>query len=273
MRGFICGGLCTCHDHSNALIGGDIMKKYSKFLPILLCLSLFISLQLCIFAEWQRLTDNADLLTDTQEELLAEKLDILSESLEYDIIVATVEGLDGKSVERCADDFYYENGYGQGSERSGIMLFVSIADRDYMVYTHGEAVDIFSDYELDMLEYAFLEDLSAGNYYDSFSAFADEAAYYIEQDGKLSPVWILISLGAGVLIAFLVLRSMISKHKNIKMQRTADSYMLRDTFHLDRSRDIFLYSRVTRRLKPKNNSSSGGGSRSGGRSGGRSGKF
>ena len=59
-----------------------------------------------------RLADDADLLTDSEEKELNQQLDTVSEEQECDVIVVTVDSLNGKTVEEYADDYYDDNGYG-----------------------------------------------------------------------------------------------------------------------------------------------------------------
>ncbi len=254
------------------------MRKTKIFAVLIisaLCILLMTALSVTVFAASPRVVDDADILNDTEQSTLNQRLDSLSGSLGLDIVIVTVDSLDGKSVKLYADDYYDDNGYGAGDSDSGILLLVCMGTREYAISTCGDAMDIFGESDLDSLEYAFADLLSYGDYYEAFDAFADKCEYIVKYDKRLSPIWIVISLTVGAVIAGIVIWSMVSKHKNVKMQRSAESYMLRNTFHIDRSRDVFLYSHVTRRLKPQNNSSSGGSSRSSsGRShGGRSGRF
>ncbi len=252
-----------------------MMKKLTKLLVALLCFSLLLAVPLSASAENAHVVDEADLLTADEEARLTQKLDLISREYEQDIVVVTVNSLDGKDVQLYADDYYDDNDYGMGDTQSGILLLICMGTREYAISPYGDAIDIFDDSALDALEYAFLDYLSSGYYYDAFDAYAYECAHILKYDGRLTPIWILVALIVGVAVAWIVVGSMRSKHKSVRTQRAANSYMLRDTFRLDRSRDIFLFSHVTRTVKPKNNSSSSGGGRSSsGRShGGRSGSF
>ncbi len=252
-------------------------KKHIKALVAVFFLLLMLTAPLCVLADSQRVVDESDLLTSEEESALEAKLDELSNTLGHDIAVVTVNELGEKDIRLFAHDYYDDNGYGIGDDDSGILLLVCISARQFAMSTCGEAMDIFDESDLISLENAFFSDLSNGYYYDAFDAFADECEYIITYDKKLAPVWILISIAVGAAIGGIVIWSMSSKHKSVRAQRGTESYMLRNTFRLDRSRDVYLYSHVTRRLKPQNNgssSTSGGGRSSSGRShGGRSGSF
>ena len=57
-----------------------------------------------------RLVDRADLLSELEEEELEARLDEISERQQADVVVVTVNSLDGKSAQDYADDFYDYNG-------------------------------------------------------------------------------------------------------------------------------------------------------------------
>ena len=61
-----------------------------------------------------RLVDGADLLTDSEETALRDKLDEISERQQVDLVIVTTDSLEGKSPMEFADDFYDYNGYGFG---------------------------------------------------------------------------------------------------------------------------------------------------------------
>ncbi len=76
------------------------------------------------------------------------------------------------------------------------------------------------------------------------------AVYTNSIGGRIAAALIIGAITGGS-----ILWLMVSKHKSVKMQSGADNYMLRHTFRLEHSRDIYLYSHVTRVAKPQNNNS------------------
>ncbi len=250
------------------------IKFISKVVFLIICLTVLLAPSFSAFASPSRVVDNANVLSAEEKEALETKLDFLSQELEQDIVVVTENYIDEDEILSYADDFYDYNGYGLGEDFSGILLLVSVENRKFATSTSGEAIGIFSGSKLDSLEAAFKPALKTGDYYGAFNCFADECKVIIENDKVLSPIWILIALIVGAAVAGIVIYKMTSKHKGVKMQAGAANYMLRDTFRLERSRDVFLFSRVTMVRKPQNNGSSGTRTSSSGRShGGRSGSF
>ena len=87
------------------------MKK--RIPAFLLILVLFVTAALPVFAEGasSRLADNADILTSAEEAELLSLLDDISDRYQVDIVVVTVDTLDGKTaVEYLAQSIWRQAG-------------------------------------------------------------------------------------------------------------------------------------------------------------------
>ena len=81
------------------------MKKLLlTIIAALLCVT--ICLPVMAESELPRLIDDADLLSESEEQNLLQKLDSISEKQKFDVVVGTVDSLDGYSPMEFADDFY-----------------------------------------------------------------------------------------------------------------------------------------------------------------------
>ncbi len=220
-----------------------------------------------------RLVDDADLLNDSEEEELETKLDLISESYDCDVAIVTEKSINGAEPEAYADDYFDYNDYGMGEDKSGILLLVTMSERKWWMSTHGEAIHIFTDRGQEYISDHFTGDLSAGYYYDAFDSFADQCEKFIVQaqngdpydkdnmpEEPLSSLWILISLGIGLAVALLITGIMRGQMKTVHMKPDAAGYMKKGSLNLTGSSDMFLYSQVSRTAKPKESSSSDGGS-------------
>ena len=96
--------------------------------------------------------DDAGLLTDSEENSLNETLKEISNRQSCQVVVVTTNSLDGKSAEAYADDYYDYNGYG----KDGILLLVSMEDRDYGISTCGYATEAFTDAGINYIKNKFL---------------------------------------------------------------------------------------------------------------------
>ncbi len=158
------------------------MKRLQKQ-TLALLLSVMLLLSLCVGAfaaageipadrQKPLLVDDADLLSDSEETALLLLLEQKSETVQADIAVVTVEDTDGTDVATYAMDYYDYNGYGQGDDNDGVLLLISMAERDYYITTTGFCIEAITDYGRETIEGDFLPALSAGSYADAFRTFA-----------------------------------------------------------------------------------------------------
>ena len=236
-----------------------------------------------------RVVDQAELLTEYERQELLELLDQISLQQRVDVVVVTTDTLEGKTPQAYADDFFDFNGYGMGADASGILLLVSMEDRDYWISTCGYGITAFTDAGIEYLADRFLPDLSGGDYAAAFRQFALDCddllnraragdPYDVDNAPKASFGFInrlMISLFIGFAVALIATLVMRSQLKSVRAQTGAGDYVKQGSLKITRKQDLFLYRNVTRREKPK--SSSGGSSThtsSSGRShGGGGGKF
>ncbi|MCR5102555.1 MAG: TPM domain-containing protein [Butyrivibrio sp.] len=221
-------------------------------------------------ADYYSVVDNADLLSDSEEEALAATLDDIAATYEADVIIVTTDSTDGKTATAYADDFYDYNGYGKGSDRSGILFLLSMEDRSWAISTCGSSIYVFTDYRQQTIIDNLKSDLSSGYYYDAFNSFASDCRYYYQADidsqyepggryyNPVNAKAIGISLVIGFLIALIPIGIMFAQLKTVKFATGAASYENTNSRTFSVSRDHFIRHVVTKTPIPK--SSDGGGS-------------
>jgi len=241
-------------------------------------------------AEYPRLWDDADLLTPYEESALLAELDEISERQKLDVVVVTVNSTGASSPMEYADDFFDYNGYGYGTNRDGILLLISMEERDWWISTCGYGITAFTDAGMDYISEQFLDDLSSGYYADAFQTFASLCDAFITQarggqpydvynlpkepfDGGMA---LILALIVGLITALIYTGVLKGQLHTVRRQASASDYMKENSMQIRDSRDIFLYRNVSRTLRQTE--SSGGGSRvhtssSGASHGGRGGKF
>lgn len=251
------------------------MKRIlSVVLTLMLCLTMAVQGSA---ADLPRLVDSAELLTGNQQSQLLDHLDSLSESVQADIVIVTMESLGGYSADQVVNAFYDQYHYGMGPGRDGVVLLLSMMERDYRILSNGFAADAITMGDIDSIGSKIVGDLSDGYYMDAFMEFADLCAYEIEGERNGFPFEFGLSLGISLAIGFVVALIatgiMRSKLKSVRSRTGAREYTRPGSFRVTRSSDLFLYRTVDRRRRPRETSS---GSRGGGGGGGRNvggGKF
>lgn len=127
-----------------------------------------------------RLVDDADLMTDQEEEILLNHLNEISERHQCDVIVLTTDSFDGMRAQDFADDYFDYNDYGMGENDDGILFAVSMGEREWAFSTYGYGIDAFTDLTLEYMEELIIPYLSGGDYYGAFLTYADEADKALE---------------------------------------------------------------------------------------------
>lgn len=239
---------------------------------LLIIISVFLSiLLLCpaAFAGSNTVVDEADLLTQQQEEDLAGLAESIINTYQMDVAVVIVSSLDGKSSQAYADDYYDYNGYGLGEDDSGVLFLLAIDDREYAISTCGEAIDALSDEDIEYLLDCVFDDFRNGDYYQGLRTYLEnlenEFYYYANTTqkssdsgktnyGKIGIFSLAIGAGAGGI----GLATMRSGMNTAKPQVGAQNYLANNSFTMPVHRDMFLYSR-TSRTRIQSQSSRGGG--------------
>lgn len=240
-------------------------KKIFVFLWIIaLCLSVALPALAADVDTTARVVDMADLLTDSEEAALTEQLNEISLRLNMDVVVATTNDLEGYSVRDYADLLYEQCGFG----KDGLMLLISMEDRDWYISTCGFGITAFTDAGISYIGDRIAPDLSNGDYAAAFSSYAALCDDFIAQaqtgapydsgnlpSQPLSLIWIPIALVIGFVLAKIFVGSMKSELKTVRRQAAANSYVKSGSLNVTERRDLFLYHTVTRTEKPKNDSS------------------
>lgn len=251
------------------------MKKW--ILPVVFALVFCILVSAPVFAadseegfsgEYSRLIDAADLLNDSEESRILNELDEVSERQKFEIVIVTTDTLDGSTPRDYADDIYDYCGYGYGPQKDGILLLVSMEDRDWWISTCGYGITAFTDAGISYLSEQFLDKLSDGDYAAAFDIYIEQCDTFLTQARMDEPydnsnlprkpfgmIWIPISLVIGAVIALIIVGIMKSRMKTVRSQAAADHYVRKGSMHVTESRDLFLYRKVDRVARPKDQDS------------------
>ena len=235
-----------------------------------------------------RVVDMADLLSDNEEAQLRSKLDEISNRQNADVVFVIVNSTGNKSPMEFADDYFDYNGF----RPDGILMLVSMQDRDWWISTTGRGITAVTDDAYERYEEESVTYLTYGNYATACSKFADLSDEFLTLEANGTPYHKpeekrssglgaagVISAGVGLATGAIGTGSMKSKLKSVHSKQNASEYMKRDSLNIVDASEIYLYSNVTRTYIDRDRGSSGGGgggvhiSSSGTTHGGGGGKF
>ena len=262
------------------------MKKTSKRLrslfAALAALVLAVLLTVPAFAVeggfadlYYRMNDSADVLTAEEDSELEDALEELSLRQSFDVTIATVESLESvgyDSMEAYADDLYDYCQFGYGPDMDGVLLLVSVGDRKWHISTCGYGITAFTDAGIQYLGEQMKPFMAEGDYAAAFRTFVQWSDTYIDAaragrpyDVKtlprdpLSPMYLVLAVGIGLVLAWVVVSVMKSQLRSVAFQENAASYVREGSMKLTNQRDLFLYRDVHRTERPKESSSSDSG--------------
>ena len=206
------------------------------------------------------LYDDADLLTDSEEATLVQKLEEVSHANNTQLVVATLPALSNGNIDVFVEYLYDSMDFGYGETRDGVLLLVCMDPREYRFLSNGHTgVAIGPDQVNTLCDFMDLY-LPNGHYAAAFHSFADqcdEMLQYYEsgspfQVGKNLAISLVIGIIAGLIVA-LILKGQL---KSVRKQYTAHVYVKQGSMHVDFKQDIFLYRNVTRTKKQEREESS-----------------
>ena len=232
--------------------------------------------------------DFADILTDTEEKQIYNKIQDFIEHTNIDMVFVSIDmpySYDSKN-EDFAADFYDYNDFGLNFDKyNGILLLRNnySSDRYYDIYTFGDAQLYFDQGRYDNILDGIYSDFTSKRYLDGISKFVSDCTYYydkgyaskyghayIDDDGFIQYnyyVPIIPCLGGSLFITLIIMLILVKKNKMVRKATTASEYLDKGTINYTEHLDQFTHSHTTHYTV---SSSSGGGSHGGSSGGGHS---
>lgn len=235
--------------------------------------------------QYDRVVDLAGVIDSNTLAELNRMADEVSEQYACDVAAVIVKSLGGKSVVEYADDFYDYNGYGYGQNKDGILLLLSLEERDFDFTGEGYGAVAFTDYGREnYLSPRFKEYLrgSRGGVDDwagAIRCYITDCGTLLEQAREGEPYDVhydtpavrentrantglaaIISVIVGFFSGGIPAGAMKRKLKSVEKNYGAANYV-RGGLQMRRSDDRFLYANVHKTPIPRqeHRSSSGGG--------------
>jgi len=258
------------------------------FIVFLLTLMLAFLLAPAVSAsDWLLVEDLAGVLTVDEWAELLRRADRISERYRCDVAIITIsEMTDDDGAYDWAWYIYERYDYGYGSDKSGVLFFLSLAERDFALIAYGYGNTAFTDYGKDvMLDKHILPLLKEDKYFEAFMAYFDKAEEFLRMardgtpfDRDNSGTTLVMKLAVVILLPILIALFICSKWKSqmktAVRARAASNYIPAGGFNLTGQTDMYLYRTTERRkVATQSSSSSGGTTRDSRGYSGRSGKF
>lgn len=226
-------------------------------------------------AESNNVKDSMNYLTVEQIQTLQETEDKIKTAYGLESVIVITDDVEGKSTIAFADDYYDENSYGIGEDKSGLLLLINMADRDAWISTSGKAIDIFTDARIDSMLDGVVSGLKEEDYNAACTSFLSDVdgyalqgipdgQYRIEQEAPyrgtygeraVALMFNPLVIG-GALIISIAAATIITLSGKGRVTVTPQTYEEKGSFVLIREVDSFLRELVTRQ---KIESDSGGG--------------
>ena len=238
-----------------------------KFLALLLFLLLCVSPAL---AEGNRVIDEADVLSESDESALEQAIALIGQEYQFDVVLLTKASIGDKVPRYYAADFYDYGGYGYKDTHDGIILLLvtgaGVGDRDYTIVMTGRGEKVFDDETVYAIEDDILPALRSSNYPTALARFVRDVEARLEyytpanRTSRVAPILVIIGAAIGAMVAF----GLKSQMKSVRRKTGASSYVRDGSFQLSRVQDIYLYTTTTRHKIQTQTSGGGGGGHSGG---------
>ncbi|MBQ1352109.1 MAG: TPM domain-containing protein [Oscillospiraceae bacterium] len=235
-------------------------------------------------------TDSAGLLSTGEVSALEENAQNIAQQYGCGVYAITMEDYTDyteKSIYEYAKDIYRSYDLGWGTNKDGILLLLSMAERDYALIAYGDFANAaFTDHGKSVLENTFLDDFRDNDWYDGFEDYQEKSAEMLEMARNGEPLdvdndkegiqltWgesIAGGILAGCVISLIVCLVFKKQMKSARTQVTAREYVPKSGVAFRAVEDYYLHTTQTRRTV-KSHSSGGTSIDSDGFSG-HSGKF
>jgi len=266
------------------------MKR--KVLSIVFVLTLALTVFAQAAAQLDNVTDAAGLFSDTEWQTLEQRARDISDIYGVGVYIITVDDYENYAdgdIYDAADALYFGYSLGLGEDQDGILLLISMEERDYNLIAYGDyAKYAFNEDGREALVDFFLDDFGDNRWYDGFCDYLNWCEDYLEtakngepysednlpEDASDRMFGILIRAAIVLLVPLAVagiyVGTLTAKMKSVEIAKEAVTYMSGD-LDLTRESDHYVHTTTTRRKIEKEDENSSNGSSSGSSSGGGSG--
>ena len=263
------------------------MKRFLSILTAILLLALLTVPASAAETPWGCVYDAAEILTDEEYRALEDYAQKITGEQQCAVYFVTVEDYrdygDG-DIFNVARQIFLDNDFGMGEDGDGVMLLLSMNDRDYCLLANGFGDTALTDYGKDYISEQFLDDFGDNDWYSGcidYLAFTDEllsqarAGNIYDRGSWITSealwLWSLVLGAAIAAIVCLIQRGAMKK--KVRMKTDAAGYLEGGSVNITRRRDVYTHTTEIRQKIETDNGSSDSHSHSSDGFSGKSGKF
>ena len=254
------------------------MKK--SLISLLLALLALLSLTVCAYAEARLdyVTDGTGLLTDSEKQELRDRAAAISDRYDFGVYVVIVDNYQSYvngSISDFAEEVFHSYGLGRGEKEEGVLLAMSMSDRDYDIYAHGDFGNYaFTDYGKTRLASSFVDDFMHNDWAGGLRDYVKNCGDMLQKarDGNPVDIWIpdtvqparrfdafkaAVSLFIGTIFGGAAVGGMKHSMKTAVKQTRAENYVVNGGVKLTGRSDEHVNRTVSRTMIRQPSSSSG----------------
>lgn len=134
-------------------------------------------------------TDDADVLSSSEERALNSKLNAFEDSSTNQIFIYTTPGLNGKAIESISQEIFHEWHIGQGKKNNGILITIFTDDHKFRIHTGYGLEGVLPDLLTKHIQDKDMRPLFKENrYYEGIDKGVDQLIYYSKHEFKPSDI-------------------------------------------------------------------------------------
>ncbi|MBE6893204.1 MAG: hypothetical protein E7482_04245 [Ruminococcaceae bacterium] len=187
-----------------------------RIISILFAIILVLGMSTAVFAAAEdvefdtMVVDIPDILTDEEEREFDNRAWEMTQKYGCAVYIMITDTLEGYEAWEYNEILYSQLGLGYGSEKSAIVLLLSMNERQYDIMAHGYGNTAFTDYGKDVMAERFLDDFAVDDWYWGLNDYLNTCDEFLEMAANGEPFDVGSegdSFGAnlfGVLIATIV---------------------------------------------------------------------
>ncbi len=266
-----------------------MMKKYASLLfALLLALSLGVSA--AADSSGVYVYDDAALLTQEEYDTLTASAMAVADQYGCGVYVVTVDDMadyiDPEAVTETGEtgmaaftEYAWDAlGLAASYDSNGIMLALSMAERDFQMLAHGDTANAaFTDYGKYLMQDEFLDNFREDDWYGGFADYIAACGRYLEANANGTPIdvepdvpltvgekigfGLMVGLPLGILIAFIVCAIYKGQLKSVRRATEAARYTVSGGTEITEREDRFTHTTEVRTpIKTESDDHDSGGS-------------